>query len=72
MRLRYEWSHARKRWAGILGDFEKKQFVEIRSWARLVEIWTWTRRVEIRTWASPVGSTGCAVRLLGQMELSAY
>ena len=27
--------------------------------------------VEIQTWASPVGFTGCAVRLLGQMERSA-
>ena len=24
MRLGYEWRHARKRWSGILGDFEKK------------------------------------------------
>ena len=38
--------HARKWWAGILGDFEKKQ---------LVEIWSWTRRVQF-------GSTGCAAR----------
>ena len=38
MRLGCEWRHARKRWAGILGDFEKKQ---------LVEIWSWTRRDQL-------------------------
>ena len=47
MRLGWEWRHARKWWAGILGDFWKKQLVEIRCWARPVEIWSWTRRVHL-------------------------
>ena len=51
MLLGCEWSHARKRWAGNFGDFWKKQ---------LVEIWTWARPVQL-------GTTGCAVRLLGQL-----
>ena len=29
MGLGCEWRHARKRWAGILRDFEKKELVEI-------------------------------------------
>ena len=64
MWLGCEWLYARKRWAGILGDFEKKQ---------LVEIWHRTKRVEIRTWAKPVQFVdyGMCARLLGQMERSA-
>ena len=46
MRLGWEWRLSRKRWAAIIGDFEKKQLVEIRSWARPVEIWSWTRQVQ--------------------------
>ena len=46
MRLGCEWRHARKRWVENFGDFEKKQWVEIRNWARPVEIWSWMRRVQ--------------------------
>ena len=52
MWLGYEWCHARKRWAGILGDFEKKKLVEICRWTRQVEIRTWAGPVEIWTWGS--------------------
>ena len=63
------WRYAQKRWAGILGDFEKKKLVEICLWAKLVEIRLWVRSLEIRTWARPVQlfSTGCTAHLLGQL-----
>ena len=50
--------------------FWKKQLVEICHWARLVKIQTWARPVEIWTWVRAVqlGPTGCAARLLGQIE----
>ena len=51
MGLGCEWRHAWKWWAGNFGDFWKKQFVEI---------WTWARAVQL-------GATGCAVRWLGQL-----
>ena len=63
---------------GILVIFEKAVSWDSKlgeaSWdlslGEAVEIWYWMKRVEIRTWSSPVGSTGRAARLLGQMELS--
>ena len=46
MWLGCEWRHAQKRWAGVLGDFWKKQLDEIRLWERPVGIWSWTGRVQ--------------------------
>ena len=40
MGLGCEWCHARKRGAGNFGDFWKKQFAEIRTWARSVQLWS--------------------------------
>ena len=40
MGLWCEWRQARKRWAGNFGDFWKKQFVEIPTWARPVQLWS--------------------------------
>ena len=33
------WGHDRKQWAGDFDDFEKKQFVDIRSWTKRVDFW---------------------------------
>ena len=52
MRLGCEWRHVRKRWAGILGDFEKKQ--ELMADAGRCDL-----LFDLGE-ASPVGSTGCA------------
>ena len=59
MGLGWEWRHARKRGAGIFGDFWKKQFVESCLWARLVEI---------RTWASPVVGYGMRSAFVGSVS----
>ena len=59
-----EWRHTRKRWAEDFGDFWKKQLVEIWLWVKRVDFWTWARSVQF-------GPTGCAARLLGQIERSA-
>ena len=64
MRLGCEWRHARKQWAGILGDFEKKAV----GWDLSLGEASWFLSLGE---ASPVGPTGCAARLLGQMERSA-
>ena len=73
MGLGCEWRHARKWWAGNFGDFWKKQSVEIWLWARPVEIELWARIWDLNLdEGSPTGgATGCAARLLGQMEQSA-
>ena len=70
-----EWRHARKRWAGEFGDFEKDVSWDLtlgeaspaggygiaaRLLGHLVEIWLWARPVQL-------GATGCAARLLGQL-----
>ena len=56
MGLGCEWRHARKRWAGNFGDFEKKQLVEIRTWARPVQLWaTGCAFVESLSWDLNLG-----------------
>ena len=73
MWLGCEWRHARKRWAGILGDFEKKSS-ELRSEAGRG---SWDLNLEEVSWfsnldeASPVVCYGMRCALLGQMEQSA-
>ena len=46
MWLGCEWRHARKRWAGILGDFEKKQLIEM---------------VDEASWYSGLGKSSCGL-----------